>query len=102
MKKTVKFIGLILFASAILTGCGPNKEERAKSCNCDDSEQKYWYNKGATVGHIAKISDDGKRDCDWAENFAIDNSNELVGFPTDEEKYGDCWRKGFLESFDEK
>jgi hypothetical protein len=102
MKKTIKLIGLITFTSAMLTGCGPNQEEKAKACNCEESDQKYWYDKGVTVGVLAKISNDGKRDCDWAEDFAVDNSSEVIGFPTDEAKYGDCWRKGFLESYDKK
>ncbi len=54
------------------------------------------------MGVLAKISNDGKRDCDWAEDFAVENSSEVIGFPTDEAKYGDCWRKGFLESYDKK
>jgi hypothetical protein len=102
MKKTIKLIGLITFTSAMLTGCGPNQEEKAKACNCDDFSQKEWYDQGARMGNLAKIASDGKRDCDWAKNFAINEGGELISYPADEEKYGDCWNKGFLESYDKK
>ncbi len=82
--------------------CGQNKEERAKSCTCEQDAEKRWYEQGATMGTLAKIADDGKRDCNWAKNQAINSGGDMLGYPADEEKYGDCWCKGFLDAYDKK
>ena len=100
MKKLIISCGLVTMIGLI--GCGPSHEERAKTCNCEESSQKYWYNQGATMGTIASIADDGKRDYNWAKNQAIENGGEMMGFPSDEKKFGDCWYKGFLDSYDKK
>ena len=54
------------------------------------------------MGYIARIANDGKRDYSWAKNQAIENGGDMMGFPADEKKFGDCWYKGYLKSYDEK
>jgi hypothetical protein len=93
-----KITFFIVFLSMI--SCGESREERAKKCDCTQASFKHWYDQGGTMGLIAKIADDGQRDYSWAKNAAIEGGSDLIGFPADEEKFGDCWYKGFLDSYD--
>ncbi len=98
----VNKLAISCLVTITLSGCGHSREERASSVNCKNLASSNWYSNGRAMGSIASIASDGKRDCNWGKKQAIESESDLFGYPADEENYGDCWCKGFLDGYDNK
>jgi hypothetical protein len=95
MKKLI----LILIISVISLFSCSSWEERAQNAECSESDNNYVL--GKQFGQMAGIAKDGKRNCQWAKDAAIESDFTGLNFKNLHPQYNDCWCQGYLDGFEE-